>query len=372
MRFVGTSFGAAALSVSLLLLGPAALFAADPAPVQVGTVRAEKKPVSRTAGFVGRIEAPQRVEIRARVKGMLEAVRFTEGDTVKAGTPLYLIDQSEFQASVEQAQGVLERSTAALALSTIQRQRAEELLARNAGTAVARDQAVAMEDQSKGAVTSDKASLDMAKINLGYTEIAAPITGRIGRTAVTMGNIVGPDSGVLATIVSQDPMYVTFPISQRTLAGVQKGGPLDVSQIQVSLRLSDGTLYDQKGKINFVDVSVDRTTDTVTVRAQVPNPRGALTDGQLVQVELQSGTPEERILIPQAALVADQGGVYVFIVEDDKAAVRRITTRGDVGADVIVESGLTGGELVIVDGFQTLRPGAPVRAVPARGVQAGG
>jgi len=166
-------------------------------------------------------------------------------------------------------------------------------------------------------------------------------------------------------IVSQDPMYVTFPVSQREFLRAQESGrQANVKSIKVRIRFSDGTTYNQLGEINFVDVTVDRTTDTVLARAKMPNPTGALIDGQLVQVVLESGTPEEKVVAPQAALIADQEGVYVFVVEDGKAVVKRIKTGGESGTDIIVEHGLSGGEQVIVEGLQSIRPGAPVRATP--------
>lgn len=366
------SLAASRIALGWLLCGLLAMGCLSPLRAQntqeiaVSVVPAERRPVSQSLDFVGRLEAPERVDVRARVKGVLEEVSFREGDTVQEGARLYRIERQLFDADVEQAQGALERAKAELSLAVIQRQRAQDLVARNAGTVVARDQAVAHEAQSKGAVTSAQANLQTAKINLGYTDIIAPITGRIGRTAVTRGNIVGPDSGVLATIVSQDPMHVTFPVSQRELMAARKASKSsDPSAIDVRVRFSDGTLYEQVGKIKFVDVTVDRLTDTVTVRADIPNPANLLIDGQLVKVELQMGEPEERVLVPQAALIADQAGIYVFVVEDGKAVVRRITVKGDAGTDVIVTAGLSGGEQVVTDGFQSLRPGMAVRASPA-------
>jgi len=179
----------------------------------VGTVFAERQQVAQTRDFVGRVDAINRVEIQARVKGYLEEVLFKEGDPVKKGDHLYHIEKGEYQAAVEQAQGALERSKAAKALTAIQLQRAEELLAKSAGTAVARDQALAEDQRAAGDIMSDQARLDNANRNLGYTDIVSPITGKISKTNVTAGNVVGPDSGNLTLIVSQDPMYVTFPVS---------------------------------------------------------------------------------------------------------------------------------------------------------------
>lgn len=333
--------------------------------VPVGTVYAERRPISQSRDFVGRVEAIDRVSVQARVTGYLEAILFTEGDFVKKGDPLYHIERGLFEAAVEQARGAVERSKAAKTLTQIQLQRAEELLARNAGTAVARDQALAADQQAEGQILSDQANLDNANINLGYTDIRAPISGKISKSNITVGNVVGPSSGVLTVIVSQDPMYVTFPVSQREFLNLQASGKqVNPKDIEVRIRFANGVTYNQVGTISFVDVMVDRATDTVLVRAKMPNPDGILVDGQLVTVSLQANQPRERVTIPQAALIADQQGIYVFIVEDGKAVVRRVKTGGEDGPDVIVNDGLNGGEQVIVEGLQSIRPGQPVQATP--------
>jgi membrane fusion protein (multidrug efflux system) len=333
--------------------------------ISVGVVTADLKPITKSLDFVGRVEAINRVEIKARVTGYLDAVKFKEGDLVQAGTPLYRIEQGLFQAAVSEAEGALERSKAAKVLSAVQLQRAEELYEKNVGSAVARDQAHAADEQAKGTILIAQANLDTAKINLGYTDIVAPITGKVGRTNVTIGNVVGPQSGPLTVIVSQDPMYVTFPVSQREFLRLQQAGQqLDVTKLKAGLRFADLRKYDQEGTVNFVDVTVNRTTDTVLVRAGFPNPKGALVDGQLVHVFIETGQPVEKVVIPQSALIADQQGVYVFVVEDGKAAVRRVKTGKENGTGIVVEEGLRGGEQVIVDGLQSIRPGSTVIASP--------
>jgi membrane fusion protein, multidrug efflux system len=347
------------------LVAPAAAQQTPPTAIPVGVVKAEHKAIEKTLDFVGRVEAVNRVEIRARVQGFLEAVLFKEGDPIKEGDSLYRIEKGLFQAAVEQAEGALARSKASKTLTQVQLERAEDLLAKNAGTAVARDQALAADEQAKGQILSDQANLDTAKINLGYTDIVAPVSGRIGRTNITKGNVVGPDSGPLTVVVSQDPMYVTFPVSQRNFLRTEEAGRrVDIKAIKARLRLADGTTYDQTGQINFVDVTVDRGTDTVLVRATFPNSAGGLTDGELVRVTVESGTPKEMVVVPQSALITDQEGVYVFVVEDDKAVVKRIKPGGESGTDVVVQEGLSGNEQVIVEGLQGVRPGSPVKASP--------
>jgi len=334
-----------------------------PTAIAVGTVAAERKAIARTGVFVGRVEAVQRVEIRARVTGYLEDVLFKEGDLIKEGTPLYRIEKGLFEAAVTAAEAAVERSKAAKILTELQLRRAQELLDKNSGTVVARDQAVANDEQAKGQLMGDEANLATAKINLGYTNIVSPITGKVGKTNITRGNVVDPNSGVLTTIVSQDPMYVSFPVSQRDYLAARER-KAKVGLTKVSIRFSDGKTYGEIGEINFVDVSVNRSTDTILVRSAFPNPASELIDGQLVQVILDSGTPEEKVLVPQAALIADQAGTYVFVAEDGKAVVKRLKIGAEVGVDVVVDQGLNGGEQVIVQGLQALRPGMPVQAAP--------
>jgi membrane fusion protein (multidrug efflux system) len=336
-----------------------------PTAVPVGVVTAEKRPVTKSLDFVGRVEAVQRVEIKARITGYLEKISFKEGDQIKEGASLYSIERDLFEAGVEQAEGSLDRSKASKTLTEVQLQRAEDLLAKQAGTQVARDQAYAADQSAKGQVMIDEANLKTAKVNLGYTEITSPISGKVGKTNITKGNVVSPDSGPLTVIVSQDPMYVAFPVSQREFLRAQEASnKIDITGIKATLNFSDGTAYKHQGKINFVDVKVDRATDTILVRATFPNPDSALVDGQLVRVALESGTAADQIVIPQAALISDQEGIYVFVVEDGKAAVRRVKTAGASGTGVVIDQGLSAGDQVIVEGTQALRPGTPVNATP--------
>ena len=347
-----------------------------PTSVPVGAVKAERSAVEKTLKFVGRVEAINRVEVKARVTGYLEDVLFREGDLIKQGAPLYRIEHGLFEAAVEQAQGALERSKAAQALTSIQLKRAQDLVERQAGTVVARDQAKAADEGAKGQIMQDDANLKTAQINLGYTDIASPIDGEVGRTNVTKGNVVGPDTGVLTTIVSQDPMYVTFPVSDRDFlrarAAGREVGKKDLTEFKVRIRFSDGSLYDQVGNVNFVNVTVDRATDTVLVRATMPNPNTVLIDGQLVTVEVEIGAPEQKVVVPQVALIADQEGVYLFVVEDGKAVMKRVKPGGPSGTGVVIDEGLKGGEQVIVQGLQAVRPGASVRARPFPTGPAGG
>ncbi len=353
------------LAVPLLTLIPAAAQQPSNTAVPVTTVIAESRPVSKTKDFVGRIEAVERVEVRARVTGYLEAILFKEGELVKEGQPLYRIEPDLFKAAVEQAQGALDGSKASKKLTKVELDRANQLLSSSYGTPQKRDQAVAADENAAANILTAQANLDTAQINLAYTDIRSPITGKISRTRITKGNVVSPDSGVLTTVVSEDPMYVVFPVSQREFLEVKREeNAADRSQLLVTVRFSDGSVYDEKGRINFVDISVDKATDTVLVRATIPNPDDALIDGQLVRVNVDAGVPRAKIVIPQGALIADQQGTYVFAVEDGKAVVRRVKPGEEVGANVSIDSGLKAGEQIIVEGLQGVRPGAPVLASP--------
>ncbi len=354
-----------AMLAFLGMILPAYAQQAAPTTVPVGTVVAERKAITPSIEFVGRVEAVDRVEIKARVTGYLEAVLFKEGDAVKEGAPLYRIEKGLFEATVKQAEGALERAKSAKVLTEIQLQRAEDLLAKSSGTVVARDQALAADQQAHAAILEAEANLQSAKINLGYTDIVSPITGKISRTNITAGNVVGPDKGTLTTIVSQDPMYVTFPVSLREFLGVARTSQIiDLARLQIKLRYSEGSVYDQIGSVNFLDVMANRSTDTVLARATIANPKGGIIDGQLVTVIVETQKPEEKITVPQSALIADQGGIYVFVVDDGKAVTRRVKPGRVNGTGIVIESGLTGGEVVIVEGLQGVRPGAPVRASP--------
>lgn len=357
----------AALAIMAGLLGTFGASAQQPAGVAVGTVAAEVRPITKTSEFVGRVEAVDRVEIRARVTGYLEDVLFKEGELVKEGDVLYRIERDTFEAAVQQAQGALLQAQGDLANATAQLARTQELVKTDAASRALLDVRTAEQRKAQGGVIIADSNLKTANVNLGYTAIAAPITGEIGRTHVTKGNVVGPDSGPLTVLVSRDPMYVTFPVSQRLFLNLQtqEARKAKGQGLAIRLKFSDGSSYDQTGMIDFVNVQVDRATDTVLVRATMPNPADKLIDGQLVRVSVEGENPADEVLVPQAALIVDQQGPYVFIVEDGKAAIRRIKPGADVGADVVVEEGLKGGEQVVVHGLESLRTGTPVLASPA-------
>ncbi len=367
LRYAAKSFITLTLATGWLVTAPIPPIQGQEAPAaRVGTMKIALQRINPGKEFVGRVEARERVDLRARVTGFLEEVLFTDGQAVKEGDPLYKIEQAPFQAALSRAQGALEQARGQAAFADEQLARAEDLLKTQAGSAATRDQRLAEQLTAKGNVQIAGANVQTAQIDLDYTEIKAPISGLIGRTIVTRGNVVGPDRGVLTTIVSQDPMHVTIPVSQREFLTLQSADRVAAKdELAALIHFSDGSPYEHPGKIDFVDVSVNKATDSVAMRAVVPNPKGSLIDGQLVRVTLQLEQPVEKILVPQSALIADQQGIYVFAVEDGKAAVRRLTLGGQRGTSVIVDGGLAPGDQVIVEGISALRPGAPVSPYPA-------
>ncbi len=337
--------------------------AAPPPPPAVTVVKVQSEDLRPSLTFTGRVTATDKVELRARVEGFLEKRLFTEGADVKEGDLLYVIEQAPYKATIDETKARIATAEAALKLGDIEVERQTELVTRQTGTQARLDQVTAEQGKARGDVAGQKAALEKAELQLSYTEIRAPISGRIGRSAVSVGNFVGSSSGVLATIVSLDPIYVMFPVTQREILAVRKahGGDPDVSKVIVHIQLADGSRYPQAGKIDFVDVRVDPGTDTQQVRAVFPNPNNHLVDGQLVTVVTEAGKAEPAVVVPEAARQIDQSGPYVLVVDaEKKIEVRRIETGQTRGANIVVTKGLSDGELVVTEGLQKVRPGQVV------------
>jgi membrane fusion protein (multidrug efflux system) len=335
----------------------------------VTVVTVEQRDITPATSFTGRIEAKDKVELRARVEGFLEQQLFTEGDEVKAGDLLFVIEKAPYQAEIENVNAAIARAQATWDLAEIERRRQSELVKKQATAQARLDEATGRSGEARADLQRQQANLTTAELNLGYTDIKAPITGRIGRSTFSVGNFVGPQSGTLATIVSQDPMYVTFPVTQRQLLAVRKAseaGGRDPKDMAVKVKLADGSLYGEVGRLNFVDVQVNQGTDTVQVRATVPNPEGLLVDGQLVTVVVETAKPQAALVIPQQAVQIDQAGRYVLKVDvENKVQVQRVTVGGEDQGYYVVTNGLTQGERVITEGLQKVRPGMVVDAATA-------
>jgi membrane fusion protein (multidrug efflux system) len=370
------------LSACALAMAAAAASRAQPAasaPPAVGVVEATRRPITETSEFLGRIEAVSRVSVVARVTAFLEKRLFEEGNEIKAGDELYQLERGPFEADLASKQAIVAQLQATLENAKLTTDRARTLLGGPAGQQSTYDAAIANQRSLEAQVQSAQAQVQSSQINLDYTDIRSPIDGKIGRTAVTEGNVVGPGSGVLTTIVSQDPMYVLFPVSLR--AGLElrdryatRGG---FNAVVIKIRLSDGRLYGQTGQLNFVDNTVQQSTETITVRGAIPNPPlhdpsttggpvRELTDGQFVTVMLEGVQPVEVLAIPRSAVLSDQQGDYVFTVgADNKAEQRRIQLGQSTPTIAAVINGLALGDQVIVEGLQRVRPGQPVSPGPA-------
>src|SRR5260221_12951344 len=285
--------------------------AAPPAKPAVGVRPVAMKGVNQSFEFVGHIKAVKTVDVRARVEGFLDKVLFTEGQDVKAGDLLYQIEKVQFQAQVDQAKANLASAEAHTVNAQLQYGRNLELSKRQFSPQSIVDQNKADLDSDRAKVLQMRAALTQAEVNLGYTDIRSPIDGRIGRTAYQIGNLVNPASGVLATIVSQDPTYVLFPVSVRDLEIIREARRRDggaLVKIDIRLRLSNGQDYPHPGVWNFTDTQVNQQTDTPIMRAIIPNPERILTDGQFVTAVIRERREAPRLVIPQAALQVDQSG----------------------------------------------------------------
>ena len=335
-----------------------------PAPA-VGVRLVVQRGVSQSFEFVGHIKATDKVDLRARVEGFLEKRLFREGQDVKAGDLLYQIEKVQYEALVEQAKANLAAAEAESTNAKLEYSRQLELSKRQYSAQSVVDQNRATMDTAAAKIMQAKAALRQAEVNLDYTDIRAPIAGRIGQTAYTIGNLVNPASGVLATIVSQDPIYVLFPISVRDLETIREarrkeGGGLN--KIDILVRLANGQLYAHPGIWNFTDPQVDQQTDTLIMRAAILNPEGTLADGQVITAIIRERKEEPRLVVPQTALQVDQLGYYVLVVNGEhKVEPRRLKTGPNIGTDVVVLSGLKEGDKVIVDGIQKVRPGQVVQ-----------
>jgi membrane fusion protein (multidrug efflux system) len=375
-------FAVVVLAVGVLAIGTPAAGRAQPAPAgppAVGVVEATKRPVTETNEYLGRIEAPNRVSIVARVTAFLEQRLFTEGAEVKKGDELYKLERGPFEADLASKQAQVAQLQATLENAKLTTGRAKALLGGPAGQQSTYDAAISSQRSLEAQVQAAQAQVQSSEINLDYTDIRAPIDGKIGRTAVTEGNVVSSGSGVLTTVVSQDPMYVTFPVSLREALSVRdryapRGG---FDAVVIRIRLPDGRLYGQTGKLNFVDNTIAQNTDTILLRGVIANPPSPnlpssngtvreLTDAEFVNVLLEGAQPVEVLAIPRSAVLSDQQGDYVFTVgADNKAQQRRVQLGQSTSTVAAVISGISLGDKVIVEGLQRVRPGQAVAPGPA-------
>ena len=347
-----------------------------PPPVEVGVVTATPGDVGLITELPGRVEASRVAQVRARAAGILQQRVFTEGSDVKAGQVLFRIDPAPYAAAAESARASLAKAQANLAQASAQAERYRPLVAANAISKQDFVNAEAAEKQAQADVAAAKAAVRTADINLGYASVTAPISGRIGRALVTEGALVGQGEATALAVVQQiDPVYVNFTQSAADVLQLRRamesgqfkraGGGQGAS---VKLVLSDGSEYAQAGKLLFTDLSVDPTTGQVTLRAEVPNPKGELLPGLYLRGRIEQAQASNAITLPQQAVTRTQQGDTVSVVgEDGKVSQRTVKISAAQNNRWVVLDGLKAGEKVMVDGFQKLQmlpPGTPVKPVP--------
>ncbi|WP_436643337.1 efflux RND transporter periplasmic adaptor subunit [Microbaculum sp. FT89] len=357
----------AALGASVLgLVGPAASQQGEAPPPAVVVAPVTTKAVSSSTEFIGQTGAFHTVDLRARVRGFLTERTFEEGHRVAEGDVLYVIDPSEYDAARDAAEARVKGVEATIAQAEAQLARYEKLATTGTASEASLDEARAAAGRARADLAAAKAELEQASLNLGYTRISSPISGRISRSSVDTGNLVGPDSGVLATVVATNPVYVTFSVTERDyLAYLKAYLAGNTTAYKPQIRLVDGTVFDHDGKIDFFGTEVDAATGTIPFRAVFANPDGVLLPGQFVTVVLVSSEPTQEIVVPQAAIQQNQAGYFVLVVDADSKVEQRSVTLGErQKTEVVVASGLEVGEQIIVEGIQKVRPGATVTAVP--------
>ena len=331
------------------------------------------EPITDVIELPGRLQAVRISEVRARVDGIVQRRLYTEGTDVREGQPLFAIDPRELRARASAAQAALARAEAMAANATQDVTRYRGLVAQQALSQQEYDAAVARLRTAEADVAQRRAELAAARLSLGYTTVTAPISGRAGRAEVTEGALVSAGAGTLLTRIEQvDPIYANFSQSSSDVLALRNkiaSGALkapDSRNVPVRLVLEDGTPYRIIGKLNFVDLSFDEATGTAALRAEFPNPQRTLIPGQFVRVRVEAGVQAQGLRIPQRAVtVTPQGATVLVVGAKDIVESRPVTVGSLEGDSWIIESGLSPGERVIVDGLQKARPGAPVKPIVA-------
>jgi membrane fusion protein (multidrug efflux system) len=342
-----------------------------PPPPEVNVIKAVTQPITVFEEYVGQTEAVDTVEIRARISGLLERQGFEDGARVKRGDLLFVIDPQPYIAALAQAKAALAQTQAAHLNSKQNLDRIRPLLADKAISQQDLDTAVAKEATDAANEDAARAQVKTAELNLDYATIRAPRDGVISKALIKPGGLVNASTTLLTTLYSVDPIYVNFTVSEQKLLELQRQlkrnpGEEKARLPSFRLRLADGSEYKSSGKLNFVDAAVDAKSGTLQVRVLVPNPERLLRAGQLVRVVFPSLQPLNAIRIPQQAVQELQGKRSVFVVDaENKAQYREITANTRIENDWVVESGIAAGDMVIVEGMQKVRPGAPVKPVAA-------
>jgi multidrug efflux system membrane fusion protein len=345
--------------------------AAAPAPTPVSVAVVEQREITRWDEFSGRLEAVERVEIRPRVAGAVHAVHFREGALVKAGDLLVTIDPDPYAAEVERTRAQVVAADARLALAKREHERAQQLQQANAG-AISQsnvDQRAGAYHEAEGNLRAAQAALQSAELNLGYTQVRAPVSGRVGKLEVTVGNLVsaGPTAPMLTTLVSVDPIYAIFNADENVVMralkslgnGTEAYGQLARIPVRMVTGTSNGTTFE--GRLQLIDNQVDARSGTVRVRAEFDNGDGSLMPGQFARLRMGQAQTEPALVVNERAIGTDQNKRYVMVVDtDNKAAYREVSLGVFVDGLRVVSNGLRPGERIIVNGLQRVRPGSVV------------
>src|SRR6266576_5688269 len=342
-------------------------------PAEVSVVSAAAERVNRTIELPGRINSVREAQVRARATGILLKRLFEEGSNVKEGQVLFEIDPAPLQASLNSAKASMAKTEAALQESKATVDRYRELVPINAISKQVYDQAVATFGQNEAELLATKAAVQTAGLNLGYAQVTAPISGRIGKALVTEGALVSATEATQMAVIRQlDPLYFDFTQSStevlRLKRAMEKGTLQSAApgQAKVTLILEDGTVYSQPGKLLFSDISVDPTTSTINLRAEIPNPENLLLSGMFARAQIVEGVTTNAITIPQRTITRGAAGASTVLVVNDQntVEVRNIEVDRTVGTKVVVAKGLRPGERIIVEGSQKAPPGSAVKPVP--------
>jgi membrane fusion protein (multidrug efflux system) len=368
-------FGVAGLLLAAAALGACSKDAGGPPPPpEVGVITLAPRAIAITDQLPGRTTAYRVAEVRPQVTGIVQKRMFVEGAEVKAGEQLYQIDPGSYRAALSAAVAALKRAQAQAVSAKLLQERYAPLMSANAVSQQENDEAIAARARAEADVAEAQAAVDTARINVVYTQVLSPIAGRIGRALVTEGALVtSAQQNALATVQQLDPIYVDITQSSTDLLRLQRqleSGELqatDKHEAEVSLTLEDGTPYAERGRLKVSEVSVDPSTGSVLLRAVFPNPKRELLPGMFVQAQLLRGTRSAALLVPQRGVSRNAKGEATVMVVDkeDKVNERVVTADRAINGEWLITAGLSAGERVVLDGLQKVKPGAPVKPVPA-------